>query len=150
MKANKLSKECENGVKSQEIKYPTWLSNVVIVKKKTRKCCMCADFTDLNKAFSKDPYLLTQIDRLIDAASSFCLLSFMDADSGYNQIWMNLADTPKTAFMTDKNNYYYEVISFGLKNVGATYQRLMDTVFSSQIGRNLEVYMDEMLVNTQK
>lgn len=52
--------------------------------------------------------------------------------------------------MTDSNNYYYEVILFGFKNAGATYQRLMDMVLSSQIGRNLEVYVDTMLVRTHE
>lgn len=111
---------------------------------------MCVDFTDLNKACPKDPYLLPQIDRLIDATSGFRLLSFMDAYSGYNQIQMDLADASKTAFMTDMNNYYYEVMPFGLKNARSTYQRLMDMVFSSHIGRNLEVYVDYMLVKTQE
>lgn len=58
---------------------------------------------------------------------------------------MNSADAPKTTFMTDMNNYYYEVMHFGLKIPGATYQRLMDC-----IRRNIEVNVDNMLVNTQE
>lgn len=123
---------------------------MVMVKKNLGKWHMCVDFTDLNKACPKDPYPLPQIDRLIEAASSFCLLNFMDAYSGYNQIQMNLADAPKMAFITYKSNYYYEVMPFGLKNSGATYQSLMDMVFSSRIGRNLEVNVDDMLVKTQE
>ena len=75
-----------------EIKYLTWLSNVVMVKKKIEKWRMCTDFTNLNKACPKDPYLLPHIDRLIDGASRFRLLSFVDAYFGYNQIHMNLLD----------------------------------------------------------
>ena len=69
----------------------------------------------------------------------FRMLSFLDAYSGCDQIRMNPADAPKIDFMTDWSNYYYEVILFVLKNVGATYQRLMDMVFASQIRRNIEV-----------
>lgn len=72
----------------------------------------------------------------------------MDAYSEYNQIPMNLVDSPKTVFMTSHIIYYYEVMPFGLKNIGVTYQRLMDTVFSSQIGRNMEVYMEGMMIKT--
>ena len=74
---------------------------------------------------------------------SFCLLNFMDAYSCYNQIRMNSVHAPKIASMTYKNNNYYEVMSFDLKNVGAMYQRLMDMVLSSREGINLEVYVDD-------
>lgn len=97
------------------------MSNVVMVKKKSEKWCMWIDFTDLDKVCRKDPYPLQPIDKLIDGASRFCMLSFIDAYSSYNQIRMNLVDAPKMIFVTDINNYYYEVMSFGLKNSGATY-----------------------------
>ncbi|GAU31520.1 hypothetical protein TSUD_332960 [Trifolium subterraneum] len=132
----------------EEIKYPEWLANVVMVKKNNGKWRMCVDFTDLNKACLKDPYPLPSIDKLIDGASGCKVLSFMDAYSGYNQIKMNLPDAPHAAFMTNNCNYFYKVMPFGLKNVGATYQRLMDRIFSRQIGRNLEVYIDDMVVKT--
>ncbi|KAK2449974.1 hypothetical protein QL285_009117 [Trifolium repens] len=112
------------------LKYPSWLANVVMVKKANGKWRMCVDFTDLNKACPKDPYHLPNIDRLIDGASGYKILSFMDAYSGYNQIKMNLADAPHTTFMTNTCNYFYNVMPFGLKNAVATYQRLMDRVFS--------------------
>ena len=72
----------------------------------------------------------------------------MDAYSGYNQIPMAVADRYKTAFMTPTGNYYYNVMPFGLKNAGATYQRMMNKVFRSQIGDMLEVYMDDMIVKS--
>ncbi|MCI34012.1 gag-pol polyprotein, partial [Trifolium medium] len=75
-----------------EIEYPTWLANVVMVKKESGKWRMCVDFTDLNLACPKDPYPLPSIDRLIDGASGCETLSFMDAYSGYNQIKMNPTD----------------------------------------------------------
>lgn len=98
---------------------------------------MCVDFTNLNKACPKDAYSLSPIDQLIDGALGYKLLCFMDAYFGYNQICMNLANAPKTAFMNNLNKYYYVVMPFGIKNIGATYQRLVDKVFSPQIGRNL-------------
>jgi len=70
----------------------------------------------------------------------------MDVYSGYNQIRMDPLDATKTAFMTDNKNYHYEVMSFGLRNVGATFQQSMDTMFVAQIGKNLEVYIDDLVV----
>src|ERR1051325_10307850 len=61
---------------------------------------------------------------------------------------MNPADASKTAFMTERKNFYYRVMPFGLKNAGTTYQRLMDMVFAPQIGRNIEVYVDDMVIKT--
>ncbi|GAU47561.1 hypothetical protein TSUD_404080 [Trifolium subterraneum] len=134
----------------EEIKYLTWLANVVMVKKANGKWRMCVDFTNLNKACPKDPYSLPNIDRLIDGASGYRTLSFMDAYSGYNQIKMHPMDAQHTMFMSNTCNYFYNVMPFGLKNAGATYQRMMDRVFVEQIGKNLEVYIDDMAVKTQK
>ncbi|CAJ2662240.1 unnamed protein product [Trifolium pratense] len=131
-----------------EARYTTWLSNVVLVKKSNGKWRMCCDYTDLNRACPKDSYPLPCIDRLVDNSSGFKLLSFMDAYSGYNQIPMAVADREKTAFMTESGNYYYKVMPFGLKNAGATYQRMMNKVFRGQIGDMLEVYMDDMIVKS--
>ncbi|XP_072059858.1 uncharacterized protein [Arachis hypogaea] len=69
---------------------------------------------------------------------------FMDAYSGYNQILMHPKDQEKTAFITEAGNYCYNVMPFGLKNAGATYQRLMNKIFEQQIGQNIEVYVDDM------
>ena len=74
----------------REVKYPEWLANVVLVKKKNGKWRMCVDFTDLNKACPKDCFPLPKIDQLVDATSGHALLSFLDAFSGYHQIKMSL------------------------------------------------------------
>jgi len=76
------------------------------------------------------------------------MLSFLDAYSGYNQIRMHSRDREKTAFMMEEANFYYEVMPFGLKNAGATYQRLMDKVFQGLVGRNVEVYVDDIVVKS--
>nr|KYP46551.1 Transposon Ty3-I Gag-Pol polyprotein [Cajanus cajan] len=119
-----------------EVRYTTWLANVVLVKKSSRKWRICVDYTDLNKACPKESYPLSSIDRLVDSASGHALLSFLDAYSGYNQIMMYPSDEEHTAFITDHANFCYRVMPFSLKNVGATYQRLMDKVFHQQIGQN--------------
>ena len=72
----------------------------------------------------------------------------MDAFSGYNQIKMDEADQEKTSFITSQGLFCYNVMPFGLKNVGATYQRLVNHMFRLQIGWNVEVYVDNMLVKS--
>ncbi|GAU38581.1 hypothetical protein TSUD_322580 [Trifolium subterraneum] len=134
----------------EEIKYPTWLANMVMVKKANGKWRMCVDFTDLNKACPKDSYPLPNIIRLIDGASGYKTSSFMDAYSSYNQIKKSPMDAQHTAFMSNTCNYFYNVMPFGLKNAGATYQRLMDRVFAEQIRKNLKVYIDDMVVKTEE
>ena len=111
---------------------------------------MCVDFTDLNRACSKDSFPLPRIDQLVDSTAGHKLLTFMDAFSGYNQIKMAEEDQEKIAFITSQGLYCYKVMPFGLKNAGATYQRLVNKMFSKQIGRNMEVYVDDMLVKSKE
>ncbi|XP_057724061.1 uncharacterized protein LOC130940023 [Arachis stenosperma] len=133
----------------REIRFTTWLTNVVMVRKNNGKWRMCVDFTDLNRACPKDAYPLPCIDTLVDNSCGYGTLSFMDAYSGYNQILMHPKDQEKTAFITENGNYCYNVMPFGLKNAGATYQRLMNKIFEQQIGRNIEVYVDDMVAKTK-
>ena len=132
----------------EEAHYTTWLSNVVLVKKAKGKWRMCVDYTDLNKACPKDAYPLPNIDLLVDSATDNKVLSFLDAYPGYNQIPMATTDMNKTAFITDDTNYFHKVMPFGLKNTGATYQRLMDKVFSHLMGKCVEVYVDDMVAKS--
>ena len=113
----------------QEVHYPDWSANVVMVKKASGKWCICIDYTDLNKACPKDSFPLPKIDQLVDATSGHKLLSFMDAFSGYNQIRMAPEDEEKMTFVTDMGLYCYKVMPFGLKNMEATFQRLVNRVF---------------------
>lgn len=106
------------------------------------------NFTYLNTACPRDPYPLSDIGFLIDGSLGYCKLSFMDAYLGYNQIKIGPFDTPKTTFMSNHGKYYYNVMSFNLKNAGSTYHWLMKVVFSHQIGWNLEVYINDMIVKT--
>ena len=108
------------------------------------------DFTDLNKACPKDSFPLPRIDQLVDSIAGQKLLTFMDAFSRYNQIKMAEEDQEKTVFITSQGLYCYKVMSFGLKNAGATYQRLVNKMFNRQMGRNMEVYVDDMLVKSKE
>jgi len=133
-----------------EIQYPEWLANVVLVKKASGKWKMCVDFTDLNKACPKDSYPLPSIDALVDSASGCKMLRFLDAFSYYNQIKMHPRDESKTTFMTETCSYCYKVMPFRLKNAGATYQRLVDKVLAPMLGRNVQAYVDDMVVASQE
>ena len=119
-----------------------------MVKKPNGKWRMCVDFTDLNRACPKDSYPLPRIDTLVDSTARHELLSFMDAFLGYNQIKMKEEGQEKTSFVTSQGLFCYKVMSFGLKNAGATYQRLMNKMFVHQLGRNVQVYVDDMLVKS--
>ncbi|XP_019225396.1 PREDICTED: uncharacterized protein LOC109206978 [Nicotiana attenuata] len=113
----KVEKLLENG-SIRESKYPQWVSNMVMVKKKSGKWRMCMDFTELNKACLKDSFLLPHIDQLIDVTAGHKLLSFLDAYSGYNQILMEEEYQKKTTFITHQGTYCYRVMPFGQKNAG--------------------------------
>ena len=104
-----------------EVYYPNWLANVILVKKANGKWRMCMDFTNLKKACPKDSFPLPRIDQLVDSTAGHKLLTFMDAFSRYNQIKMTEEDQEKTTFITSQGFYCYKVMSFGLKNAGATY-----------------------------
>ncbi|XP_024033455.1 uncharacterized protein LOC112095582 [Citrus clementina] len=133
----------------REVSYSEWISNVVLVKKTNGKWRMCVDFTDLNKACPKDSFPLPKIDQLVDSTAGHGLLSFMDAFSGYNQIPMYEQDEESTAFITNQGLFCYRVMPFGLKNAGATYQRLVNKVFKPLIGKTMEVYVDDMITKSK-
>ena len=76
-------------------------------------------------------------------------MSYLDAFQGYHQIPLAAEDQEKTAFVTPVGNYHYKVMPFGLKNTGSTYQRMMTKMFESQLGKTLEVYIDDMVVKSK-
>ncbi|XP_074345424.1 uncharacterized protein LOC141684389 [Apium graveolens] len=129
--------------------YPEWLANLVLVKKPNGKWMTCVDFTDLNKACPKDSFPLPRIDQLVDVTAGHALLSFMNAYSGYNQILMYGPDQEHTSFITDRGLYCYIRMPFGLINASATYQRFVNMMFKNQIGRTMEVYVNDMLVKSK-
>ena len=76
-------------------------------------------------------------------------MSFLDAFQGYHQIPLALEDQEKTAFVTPTGNYHYKVMPFGLKNASSTYQRMMTRIFEPQLGKNIEIYVDDMVVKSK-
>ena len=134
----------------REIKQATWVANpVLVLKKNTKILRMCVDFTSLNKHCPKDHFPLPQIDQIVDSTSGCRRLSFLDAYSGYQQIRMKVEDEELTAFITPFGVYCYTVMPFGLKNAGATYQRMMQNCLEAQIGRNIQVYVDDIVIMTK-
>ena len=115
----------------KEVFYLEWLANTVVVKNKNGKWWVCVDFTDLNKAYPKDPFPMPQINQLVDAIVGHPRMSFLDAFQGYCPIPLTLDDQEKTTFVTPIGNYYYKVMPFDLKNAGSTYQRMMTRMFES-------------------
>jgi hypothetical protein len=111
---------------------------------------VCVDYTSLNKHYPKDPFPLPRIDQIIDSTAGCESLSFLDAYSGYNQIKLKKEEEEKTAFITPYDVFCYQVMPFGLKNAGATYQRMMQNCLRNQIGRNIQVYIDDVVITTQK
>ena len=112
-----------------EVFYPEWLANTVVVKKKNGKWRVCVDFTDLNKACPKDHFLIPRIDQLVDVTVGHPRMSFLDAFQEYHQIPLALNDQEKTAFVIPIGNYHYKVMPFDLKNAGSIYQRMMIKMF---------------------
>nr|XP_043629940.1 uncharacterized protein LOC122601246 [Erigeron canadensis] len=133
----------------REVKYQTWVANPVMVKKPDGSWRLCVDFKDINKVCPKDNYPLPEIDWKVESLDGFRLKCFLDAYKGYHQISMKKMDEDKTAFHTDQGLYCFEKMPFVLKNVGATYQRLIDKAFKDQIGRNVEAYVDDIVIKSR-
>jgi hypothetical protein len=134
----------------REVRYPQWTANLVLIpKQNTMQLRMCIDFMGLNRFCPKDPYPLPRIDQVIDSTVGCELLSFLDAYSGYHQIRMKPEEQEKTSFITPFGAFCYITMPFRLKNAGATYQRCMQSCLGDQIGRNIEAYIDDIVVKTQ-
>jgi hypothetical protein len=119
----------------REVHYPSWLVNVVMVKKKNGKWRMCTYFTYLNKCCPKDDFLLSRIDKVVDSAAGSEIMALLDCFSGYHQIWLRKEDEEKTSFITPFGTYCYLRMPEGLKNVGPTFYRMMKAILKEQIER---------------
>ena len=111
---------------------------------------MCVDYTDLNEACPKDIFPLPRIDQIVDALAGHAMLLFLDAFSRYHQIPMHPPDAEKTSFITPHGLFCHNVMSFGLKNAGVMYQRLVTKMFRLLLGKTLKVYIDDMLVKSKE
>ena len=146
-----IQAEVDNLLKAgfiREIKYPEWLANVVVVPKKGGKWRVCVDYTDLNDACPKDNFPLPRIDQIVNVPAGHGMLSFLHS--------RDTTRSPCTCRMRRKQRLSprgilcYNVMSFGLKNVRATYQRLVTKMFRPLLGKTMEVYIDDMLVKSKQ
>jgi hypothetical protein len=130
--------------------HPEWLANpVLVLKKNNNEWRMCVDYTNLNKHCPKDLFALPRIGQVIDSMAGCVLLSFLDCYSDYHQITLKEKDQIKTAFITLFGAYAHTTMSFGLKNAGATYQRAIHICLADQLHRNVEAYVDDVVIKTR-
>jgi hypothetical protein len=131
-------------------RYAEWISSVVPVQKKDGWWRVCVDFRDLNRAIPKDEYPMPVAEMLINVAAGHKMLSFIDGNAGYNQIFMAPEDIHKTAFRVPGavGLFEYVVMTFGLKNASATYQRAMNYMFHDIISKLVEIYIDDVVVKS--
>ena len=124
---------------------------MVPVYKKNGKLWVCIDFRNLNKATLMDGYPMPIADMLVDAAAGHKVISFMDGNAGYNQIFMAEEAIQKTTFrcLGHLGLFEWVVMTFGLQNAGATYQRAMNYIFHELIGEIVEIYIDDVVVKSK-
>jgi hypothetical protein len=151
---DRIKEEVERRLKANFIRtcrYAEWVSNTVPVEKKnTGKIRVCVNFWNLNKATPKDEYPMPVADMLINRASGYRMISFLDGNAGYNQIFMAEEDVYKTGFRCPGFVGLFEwvVMTFRLKNARATYQRAMNLIFHDLLGIILEVYIDDLVIKS--
>jgi hypothetical protein len=148
-----IKKEIEKMLEAGFIRpcrYAEWISSIVPVQKKDGRWRGCMDFRDLNRATPKDEYLMPVVETLINAVVSNKILSFMDGNADYNQIFMAREDIHKTAFRVPGavGLFEYVVMTFGLKNASATYQRAMNYIYHDLIDKLVEIYIDDVVVKS--
>jgi len=107
-----------------------WASNVVIIRKKDGTYCFCIDYWRLNDITCKDSYPLPRIDDCLLSLGGACYFSMLDLRASYWQTAMDERDADKTAFVTRRGTFRFKVLSFGLANAPALFQRLMDYVLA--------------------
>jgi hypothetical protein len=132
-------------------RYAEWVSNMVPVEKKnTDKIRICIDFHNLNRATQKDEYTMPVTDVLINSSSGSKVINFLDGNVGYNQIFMAPEDISKTVFrcLGFLGLFEWVVMTFGLKNVGVTYQQAMNLIFHNLLGRMMEMYIEDNVIKS--
>jgi hypothetical protein len=127
----------------KEVYHPDWLTNPVLIPKKNKDWMMCVDYTDLIKACKKDR-------SVVDSTTGCSLLCFLDCYFGYHQIPLKEEDQIKTSFITQFGTFCYTTMPFGLKSTGVTYQQGIQWCLHSQHGRNVEAYINDVVIKTQE
>jgi hypothetical protein len=134
----------------REVYHPEWLANPVLIKKKNGKWRVYVNYTSLNKAYPKDPFPLPRIDQVVDSTSGCETICFLDAYFSYHEIMMKESNQLATSFITPFGSYCYVMMSFRLKNIGATYQRCMLKCFRKLIRWTVESYVDDIVVKSKR
>jgi hypothetical protein len=111
---------------------------------------MCTNFTNLNNWSSKDDFLLSRIDKVMDSAAGCETMTLLDCFSGFHQIWLRKEDEEKTSFITPFDTYCYLRMSEGLKNAGPILCRMMKAILKDQMQRNSFAYVDDIVVASRK
>ncbi|CAI7731578.1 unnamed protein product [Closterium sp. NIES-54] len=119
---------------------------VLFVRKKDGSLRMCVDYRGLNKITVKNRYTLPRIDELFEQVGEARYFSKLDLRSGYHQVRIQSEDIPKTAFRTRYGHYEFRVLPFGLTNAPATFQGMMQSIFSDFIDKILVIFIDDLLV----
>jgi hypothetical protein len=132
------------------VDYPSWLANPILVEKLDGSWHMCINYTSLNKACPKDEYSLSRIYQVMDSTATCELLSFLDTYSSYHQISLTTNDEEKTSFIKPFRIFFYTKMAFSPKNEGATYQKCVHIILENQIERNVEAYIDDIVVKPKK
>jgi hypothetical protein len=121
---------------------------LLVEKKNTWKIRICVDFRNLNKETLKDKYPMPIANMLINSVLGNRMISFLDGNASYNKFFMAEEDVGKTVFHCPGFVGLFEwvIMSFGLKNARATYQRMMNLIFHDLLGVLLEIYIDEVVI----
>jgi hypothetical protein len=128
------------------IRYSSWMSNLVVVRKKTGGIRLCVDFRNLNQLSLKDNYPLPNMEHLLQRVTGVGMMSMLDGFSGYNQVLLKREDQLKTTFTTPWGTFMYLRMLFGLMNYGATFQRKIHFAFRDIIQKIIEIYQDDLTV----
>jgi hypothetical protein len=123
-----------------------WAAPILFVKKKDGSLRLCVDYRGLNAVTVKNKYPLPLLDEFFDRFQGAKFFSKLDLQQGYHQLRIADADIPKTAFSTRYGHYEYRVMPFGLTNAPASFQALMNHVFSEYLDKNVVVFLDDILV----
>ena len=126
------------------VRYSDWVSNLVLVRKKTGEIRLCIDFRNLKKSSLKDNYPLPKMDHILQKVVGSKRISLLDGFSGYNQVLVHHDDRLKTTFTTPWGTFMYLKMPFGLMNAGATFQRAMDISFLEELGYSIIIYLDDI------